>query len=111
MATFTIAPDFGASVSLKPRVLTAQFGDGYQQRLGDGINIRAEDWQLTFSARTPAERDQILSFLEARNGVEAFDWTSPRGTVGKFVCAEWNHSPNSAASNTVTARFTQVFEA
>jgi phage-related protein len=109
MATFTIAPDFGASMSLKPRVLVAQFGDGYAQRVGDGINTRAEEWSLTFSARTAAEFGAILSFLEARGGVEAFDWTSPRGTVGRWVCAEWGYSPDTAASNTVTARFVQDF--
>jgi phage-related protein len=110
MATFTTAVDFGAQLSEKPRVLTAQFGDGYQQRLGDGINIAPEEWQLTFSARTAAERDTILAFLSARNGVESFDWTSPAGTVGKFVCPEWSYVPNKAVANTVTALFRQVFE-
>lgn len=110
MATFTIAPDFGAALTTKPRVRMAQFGDGYQQRVGDGINIRAESWQLTFSARTASERDTILSFLQARNGVESFDWTSPFGTTGKWVCAEWSGSANNAVTNTVTAKFDQVFE-
>lgn len=109
MTTFTIAPDFGASMSLKPRVLTAQFGDGYAQRLGDGINTQGEEWSLTFSSRTAAEFDAILDFLEARGGTEAFDWTSPRGTVGRFVCPEWAYVPNNAASNTVTARFVRDF--
>ena len=111
MAIFTIAPDYSVTMAVKPRVLVGQFGDGYQQRVADGINTRGEDWQLTFSARTPAERDQILAFLEARGAVEAFDWTSPRGTVGRFVCPEWGYVPVSAAANTVTARFVQVFEA
>jgi phage-related protein len=110
MATFTTPVDFGAQLSKKPRVLAAQFGDGYQQRLGDGINIAPEEWQLTFSTRTAAERDGILAFLNARNGIEAFDWTSPAGTVGKFMCPEWTYSPQNAATNTITAKFMQVFE-
>ncbi|MCE2910216.1 MAG: phage tail protein [Burkholderiaceae bacterium] len=109
MATFTIAPDFSSPMSKQPRVLTAQFGDGYQQRVGDGINIAPEEWSLRFSTRTPAERDAILAFLEARNGVESFDWTSPRGTVGKFICPTWSYTPDNAATNTVTATFRQVF--
>ena len=108
MATFTTAVDFGATLNKKPRVLAAAFGDGYSQRTGDGINIALEDWSVTFSARTNSERDTILAFLEARNGIEAFDWTSPRGTVGKFICPEWTYVPNNAAISTVTAKFTQV---
>lgn len=108
--TFTPAADFGATLDKKPRVRTAQFGDGYQQRVADGINIAPESWSLTFSARATAERDTILAFLEARNGVEAFLWTSPRGTAGKFICPEWGASPQSAAAHTVTAKFVQVWE-
>lgn len=107
MATFTIAPDFGASLTAKPRVNEAGYGDGYTQRLADGINALGEEWQLTFSARTAAERDAILAFLKARNGTEPFDWTSPSGTVGRFVCPEWGYSPINAASNTITAKFVQ----
>lgn len=110
MATFTTAPNFGAQLTVKPRVLTSQFGDGYSQRVADGINARPESWALTFSARTNSERDTILAFLEARNGVESFDWTSPRGTVGKWICSEWGYVPDNAATNTVTATFTQVFD-
>lgn len=110
MAAFTVSPDFGAQLNKKPRVLTAQFGDGYIQRVGDGINIAPEEWSLTFSARTSTERDTILAFFVARNGIEAFDWTSPSGTVGKFICPEWAYTPVTAASNTITAKFKQVFE-
>lgn len=110
MATFTTAPDFGIQLSVKPRVLTAQFGDGYMQRVGDGINIAGESWSLTFSARTASERDTILNFLKARNGIESFDWTSPSGTVGKFICPEWSYTPVNAAANSITASFQQVFE-
>lgn len=110
MATFTTAPDYGVQLSVKPRVRQAAFGDGYTQRVADGINTQAEEWALTFSARTASERDTILVFLEARNGVESFDWTSPAGTVGKFICLEWTYVPANTATHTITAKFTQVFD-
>lgn len=109
MATFTIAPDFNSSVAIKPRVLAAQFGDGYAMRAGDGINTRADEWQLTFSSRTAAERDTIMAFLGARNGTEPFDWTAPDGTAGRWTCPEWGYAPNTAAANTITARFVRDF--
>ena len=109
MATFTHAPDFGSPLTAKPRVLEAQYGDGYAMRVQDGINARPDEWQLTFSARTTAERDAILSFLAARNGVEPFDWTAPDGTAARWHCPEWSYAPNSAAANTVTAKFVRDY--
>lgn len=109
MATFTYTPDFGARAQEKPRVLSSQFGDGYQQRVGDGINTNKRQWALTFAARTDSERDAILSFLRARNGVEAFDWTPPTGAAGRWVCQEWDTQLDRAGVNTVTATFVEDF--
>jgi phage-related protein len=109
MATFTTPPDFASQLTESPRVLEAQFGDAYMQRIGDGINIRPQVWQLKFSVRTNAERDTILAFLRAENGITSFDWTPPGGTAGKYICKEWNYTPDSAATNTITATFSQVF--
>lgn len=108
MATWTIPPSYAAQLEEKPRVLTAQFGDSYSQRVGDGINIRMRRWSLTFAARTPTERNAILAALQAENGITAFDWTDPLGLTGKWICAEWSGSLDNAASNTVTAVFQQV---
>lgn len=109
MTTFTIAPDFNSPGQVKPKVDAAAFGDGYVQRIGKGINNAGEVWSLNFSARTTAERDAILAFFESLNGITPFDWTSPRGTVGRWVCTEWGLTPNTAAANTVGARFEQDF--
>lgn len=108
--TFTPAPDFGCQLSKKPRVRTARFGDGYQQRVADGLNTAPEEWTLTFSARVASEANEILQFIEARNGVESFTWSSPRGTTGRFICPEWTHTPNNHFTHTITAKFQQVFE-
>lgn len=109
MSTFTIAPDFSSQLSEEPRVLQTQFGDGYRQRVGDGINIRPQVWQLTFSARTGTERDTLLTFLRGENGITSFDWTPPGGSAGKYICASWSYTPDNAATNTITATFQQVF--
>ena len=110
MATWTIAPDFSSPGTTKYRILQARFGDGYQQRVADGINTRVQSWALRFSARTAAELSAIVTFLTARAGTESFDWTAPDGTGGKWVCTSWQTVPDTAAANTVTATFEQVFE-
>lgn len=112
MATFTYTPEFGAKAAYKPRVRVVSFADGYQQRQADGINARAQNWDLTFANRDNTEAAGILTFLAARNAVEAFDWTPPNeSTAIKVVCREWAKSVDRANLNTVTARFEQVFEA
>jgi len=110
MATFTYTPSFTADLQERPLARTVQFGDGYEQRLAYGINTQPKTWSLQFLNRTDTERDNILTFLRARGGVESFDWTDPNGAAAKWVCAEWNTSQVACNFNNVTATFRQVFE-
>lgn len=110
MATFTYTPSFEATESSKPRVRKFQAGDGYEQRVRFGLRTDPKEWSLVFSNRTDTERDQITSFLEARAGVESFDWTPPRGTAGKYVCEEWQVTLSNCNNNQIRATFRQVFE-
>jgi phage-related protein len=110
MATFTYTASYEASENSKPAVHKMQFGDGYEQRLQVGLHTNPKEWSLTFSNRTDAERDAILSFLDARGGTESFDWTPPRGTAGKYVCEEWQTTLSNCNNNQIRATFRQVFE-
>lgn len=110
MPAFSYVPSFEATESSKPRVRRFQAGDGYEQRVRFGLNTDPKEWQLTFLNRTDAERDNIVGFLEARSGVESFDWTPPRGSAGKYVCEEWQATLLNCNNNTVNATFRQVFE-
>ncbi len=109
MATFDTAPQ-SANLSRQPRVRTARFGDGYEQRVADGINSAPKSWALTFT-RPAAEADVVLAFFVARNGVEAFDWTDPEGEAGKYVCREWSSALIGPVAKSITATFEQVFGA
>ena len=111
MSTFTFIPDFGASADYEPRVRRAQFGDGYQQRVGDGINPLQEKWSLRFSYRDDAEATAILAFLTARAGVQSFQWTPPLETTPiTVVCPSWQRTTDRHNLNTVTAEFYEVPE-
>jgi phage-related protein len=87
-----------------------QAGDGYEQRIRFGLHTDPKEWSLTFANRTATERDNILVFLEARGGVESFDWTPPRGTAGKYVCEEWQATLSNCNNNQIQATFREVFE-
>ena len=82
MATFTWSPQT-ADKTVTPRMNTASFGDGYVQRVADGINHKPREWALTF-VRPKAEIDAIESFLDA-NADTAFDWTDPDGFTGRWI--------------------------
>jgi len=72
-----IIPDRGLSTDQAPRVLTAKYGDGYEQRVAAGINNLPESWRLTWNSRSNADANKIIKFLEDQAGVTAFDWYPP----------------------------------
>lgn len=108
MAVFTWDPQT-ASKTVTPRVLKAEFGDGYTQRTGDGINNSPREYALTFQA-VAATIFAIDAFLQAENGVTAFDWTPPDGTVGRWICESWGVTYNPGmGSALLSATFKEVF--
>ena len=110
MSVFTFSPSYGVSVDQAPRVLTASFGDGYEQRTADGINTNPRVYNLQFNNRDYTEANNIDQFFKDRNGVESFVWQPPDGSEqGNFVCASWNKSFPTFGVISVTATFREVF--
>jgi phage-related protein len=81
MARFTWNPSFGAQSAREPRIRSARFGDGYEQRAASGLNADLATWSLTFENRSDADAASITAFLAARGGHEAFEWIAPGDTV------------------------------
>jgi len=109
MATFTYVPDYGATRDHAPVVRSVKFSDGYEQRVAYGLNTNLQKWSLNFTARTDVEIDNILDFLDARNGVESFDWTTPDNVSGKkWVCRTWQKQMTAFNINSVNATFEEV---
>lgn len=112
MAVFTYTPSKGFTKQSNPRVLVAQFGDGYSQRLGDGINPVSESWSLNFGSIDITTAQNIVSFFETHKGYIAFDWTPPGDlTAIKVICDNWSAQYESHISRTLTASFKRVYEA
>lgn len=108
METFTFCPAPGATKTINPKVRSAQFGDGYNQRVGDGINTMPRVWDVSFT-RKEADIDLVDAFLTARAGVESFIWTPPEGTQGIFKCTSWARSLPTVAVQSISAQFIEVF--
>lgn len=109
-------PDKSMTRSTKPKVLFAQFGDGYEQRLADGINTLEETFQVSFNTRTKEEIDDIVAFFENKAGVTAFTYTIPDSnnsgeTAIKVVCSTCNKTWAYGDYYSATATFKRVYEA
>lgn len=50
--TFTWATQNGEAPDIKYRVRTSQFGDGYKQKVGDGINNKVDAYPVTHTGNT-----------------------------------------------------------
>ena len=67
----------GYSEKLSFRAKVAQFGDGYSQRVVDGINSTRKLVTLTLEFLTTSEKDDVEIFLRARGTWESFFYTLP----------------------------------
>lgn len=111
MAIFTYIPSTSFSADSTPKVLTAKFGDGYSQRVADGINTIKKEWNLSFNNRSLADALAIKTFFADRKGVEAFSWT-PTGEAAavSVIAPSWKEVYASPLTRTITAKFQIVYE-
>lgn len=112
----TISPDRGIGRQSTPKVLVAKFGDGYEQRIADGINSIQETFNVTFNNRTAAEIDDITGYFASLKGATAFTYTIPDDNAGgelalKVVCENYNQLYHHEGVYSVTATFRRVYEA
>lgn len=90
------------------RVLVAQFGDGYAQRVGDGINTQSQSWPLEFAGDSREIRP-IRAFLDAHEGFRSFLWTPPLGEQSSFVAPEgYTLKPHGGGVFTLSVTFREA---
>ena len=113
-----IRPDKSLKRSSKPKIHLATFGDGYEQRLADGINSVKETFSVAFKTRTKADIDDIVGYLDSLQGVTAFDFTipdsnvaSPYETTVKVVCDDFSITYDYGDFYSASASFRRVYEA
>lgn len=106
--TFGWTPDKSPSGEYTYRTRTAQFGDGYAQVVGDGINAESQSWPLTFTG-TKAGMVAIRDFLRRHGGAKSFLWTPPAGDLGLYRCKTFGLSHVGGSIYTLNATFEQAF--
>ncbi|MDD5271883.1 MAG: phage tail protein [Methylovulum sp.] len=107
METFQWMPT-GAELERTPRVLSAQFGDGYAQDSADGLNSNLQKWSLEFNDILAETGMAIDDFLTARNGVERFYFVNLRTETLTVKCKTWKVKDIGNRKVNVTATFEQM---
>lgn len=109
-------PDKNLKRQNKPKVLKSAFGDGYEQRIKDGINSLEQTFSVAFNNRRDQEIDQIAQFLDGKEGVTAFNYTyaDTTGTGGeitvKVVCDSYDVTYAYDDFSALTATLRRVYE-
>lgn len=105
--TSVIGPSLPIDVQSEPKILKAEFGDGYTAEAPDGINFNLKTFNLTWDAVIDSEKSTILNFIEARGGYQTFEWTYG-GTTYKVKCRKWGYSQKEPNVYSITATFEEV---
>lgn len=112
-----IVADRGFARQTKFRVLTAKFGDGYEQRVRDGINNRQDMFTLSFKNRTSEEIHLIAAYLDYKRGLNFSLVISDDVSTGaittttyKVVCEDYNISYTNNELQSLTTKFRRVYE-
>lgn len=107
----TVPVDPGGSRARKPKVLMAEFGDGFSQRSRQGPNHNPVSRTLTFSNISKADKEFLDNFLLARGGEESFYFQErDEASPNVYICQEWEVIDVAYDIYTVRAVFQQVYD-
>jgi phage-related protein len=109
---FVWLPDLGGKESTKFDVTHIKFGDGYSQRIPNGINGEITNWPLRFSG-PHADIIPIRNFLKAMMGKDSFEWTNPFSETGLYIVKEFTYErpEQHPGIGVINAEFERVYEA
>ena len=109
MSVLPFAPQFSSRAKRQPRVRKSGFGDGYEQRTADGLNVIRDEWDLVFTLKR-ADAESLLSFFDGLQGVSRFQWTAPgQSQALNYICDDWNYQLLSTGAMTINAHIYQDF--
>jgi len=107
-------PDKSLTIQNNAKVVTAKFGDGYEQRARKGINSLVNAYSLTFTNRSVEDSYEICRFFDEVLGVNAFDFTLPSERANLYstvsvVCDDYNKTLDYNNYYSINATFRRVY--
>ncbi|NBP56856.1 hypothetical protein EBU71_10080 [bacterium] len=106
-------PSYSTVAQSNPRINRIKFGNGYEQRIPDGLNVNLINLQVTFENRKEDEAVAILHFLNQMNGTTSFIYNVPtiyskNKFTTKFICSNWEATYNFYQNYSIRATFEEV---
>lgn len=91
--TLPWCPQPGYTVEEEPRRKVINYGNGYQQRIEDGINTLLRKYSVTYKIKNN-ESAQFRSFMKEHGGVRAFYFKDVAlgGELVKVICNKFPRS-------------------
>lgn len=109
---FEVVADRGLQRQTQHNVLTAKFGDGYEQRTLNGINSKMEGFNITLNNRTASTINLVAAYLDERAGKNfTFTVTDLAGDTDlKVTCEAYNINYIRENYHALSAQFRRVYE-
>lgn len=112
---FSFKVKSGPSGSVKFRVKVAQFGDGYGQAVGDGLNNRVQSYTVEVVSPTGSacigqdEYTGAKAFLDRHAGFKSFLWSPPGEPEARWLCTGYTPKELGGGVYSLSAKFDQWF--
>ena len=111
-----VMPDRGFQKNDKARLYQTKFGDGYEQRLANGINALEQTFTLNFKTRAKAEIDDLVAYFVGINGVDPCKFTYADSKAGgsetaiKAIATNWTQTLDYGDYYSLSVTLTRVYE-
>lgn len=109
--------DRGLSRQAQQRVLVARFGDGYEQRVRDGVNTKTENFNISFNNRSADEVNLIAAYLDSKAALsftlvitDTFSSGSLTTSSIKVVCDGYQIQYGHTDYHSLTTTLRRVYE-
>ena len=116
-SSFEAVADRGLGRQSAHNVLTAKFGDGYEQRVLDGINTKQDMFSISFKNRDAEDINLIAGFLDNKAGTnfdfvitDTFSTGSLSNSTIKVVCDSYNINYGQPTNHSLSCELRRVYE-
>lgn len=112
---FFFSPTYTTKIGSENQIITAQLGNGYSQRMSQGVNTFNQNIQAVFQNRSDREARAITNFVQDKGGVLSFDIMMPNQFLNnqpnqKYVAPSVDVSPVSFGLNDIAVPLIRVFD-
>lgn len=104
------------TISSKPKVVfnvvSADFGDGYDQTVAKGLNSKKSNWTILWDGLNQTQFDTVVSVLDTCKGADYLVWTDfLTRTSLKFICQDYEPEQKSGVYGkyAISATLKQVY--